>query len=82
MRFDDRFALRDSVEDFRDTVRYIVPHHVFDEQGRQRDTDDRRDEVPPCMAAGDQMVLYEPLDKVDEGFQQRCRCGRESTYEE
>ena len=33
MRLDNRLALRDSIEDFRDTVRDIVPHYVFHEKG-------------------------------------------------
>ena len=82
MGLDDRFALRDSVEDLGDTVRDIVPHDVFDEQSGERDTDDRGDEVPPCMTAGNQVLLHKPLDQVDERFEQRCSGSREHTYEE
>ena len=82
MRLDDRFALRDGIEDLGDTVRDVVAYDVADEEGSQRDTDDRRDEVPPGMSAGDETGLHEPLDEVDEGFEQRgCGCA-ESTYEE
>ena len=82
MRFDDGFTLRDSVQDFCDTVRYIVPHDVFDEQCRQRDTDYRRDEIPPCMTSGYQLLLHKALNEMNKVFQDSRSRSREHTYEE
>ena len=82
MCLDDRFALRDGVQDFRDTMGDVVTNDIFDKQGRQRDTDNRRDEVPPGPFIRDQLLLYKPLYQVDKRFQQgRCGCGKRS-YEE
>ena len=75
MCLDDRFALGDCVEDFRDTMGDVVTNDIFDKQGRQRDTDNRRDEVPPGPFIRDQLLLYKPLYQVDKRFQQgRCGC--------
>ena len=82
MRLDDGFALGDGVEDFRNTMRDIVPHDIFDKQRRQRDTDHRRDEIPPGAFVGNQLLLYETLDEMDERFQEGGRQRGERADEE
>ena len=75
MCLDDRFALRDGVQDFRDTMGDVVTDDIFDKQGRERNTDNRRDEVPPSALIRNQLLLYEPLYQMDKRFQQsRCGC--------
>ena len=82
MGFDDRFALRDSVEDLGDTMRDVIPYDILDEQRGEGDTDDRGDEVPPGVTADDQLFLNEALNKMNEGLED-SRCGSgERTYEE
>ena len=82
MCFDDGFALRDGIEDLRDTVRNIVADHIFDENRREGNTDHRRNEVPPGMLIGDQLLLNEPLNEVDKRFEDRRRHGGEHAHEE
>ena len=82
MRLDDRLALRDGIEDLRDTVRDIIPYDILDEERSERDTDDWRDKIPPRPTVRYQLLFYQPLNEMDERLQQRGSCGTECTYEE
>ena len=81
MRFDNRFALRDGVQDLRDTVTDIVPYDIFDEQRSQRDTDDRSDEKPPRPSVGNELPFHQLLDEMDEGLQDSGGTCGERSYE-
>ena len=67
--FDDGLALRYSKEDFRNTMADIIFHHEFNEHGCQRNTDGRRNQIPPCILPMNQDVFYEILTPVNHGFQ-------------
>ena len=82
MGLDDRFALGDGVEYLGNTVADVVAHDIAHEECGEGNTNQRRDQIPPGMFVGNEVVFYKPLDQVDKGFQQSCcGCGK-SAYEE
>ena len=75
MWLNDRLTLRDGVQDFGYAVRYIVAHHILDEQRSQSYTNHRANDQPPPMLTHYQIAVNHVLNEMDEQLKHIRRHG-------